>query len=417
METPRVLLDGLAYVESPRWHEGRLWFAHWGTGEVVAVSLDGRSEVVPHGPPGLGWSIDWLPDGRLLVTGPELLRQEPDGSMVTHADLGAVADHRWNEIVVDGRGNIYVNGFGFDFLGGEPPEPGIIALVAADGTVRRVADDIEFPNGMVVTPDNSTLIVSESFAERLTAFDIGLDGGLSNRRVWADNIGPDGICLDADGAIWTQAADTRPTPDAPTPPTARAYASKKEARCCNESNTTGDLRRMLGGPDRRNLFMLAAECEGPTTSRAQSRRGRDKCSSRWPRCPAPVGRERGLVARQRHQHRRAGDQVERQAQQAAPRPAHRRRLVDDRRVGFSNASAFGMKSTSDHSRITAWLTNATKSAVRAALSPQATTSVTTNSRSNTVWAGTQKRAREMPPLRGWMMPGRFGQYGSTTRNS
>ncbi len=149
---PRLLLDGLAYVESPRWHDGRLWFAHWGTGEIVAVDLDGRSEVVAHGPPGLGWSIDWLPTGRLLVTGPELLRQEPDGSMVPHADLSAVADHGWNEIVVDGRGNIYINGFGFDFLGGEPPTPGIIALITPDGAARVVATDIDFPNGMVVTP-------------------------------------------------------------------------------------------------------------------------------------------------------------------------------------------------------------------------------------------------------------------------
>ncbi|HEX2401185.1 MAG TPA: SMP-30/gluconolactonase/LRE family protein, partial [Mycobacterium sp.] len=240
-----------------------LWFAHWGTGEVVAVDLDGRSEVVAHGPPGLGWSIDWLPDGRLLVTGPELLRQEPDGSMVVHADLGAVADQNWNEIVVDGRSNVYVNGFGFDFLGGAPPEPGIIALVTPDGTARCVATEIDFPNGMVITPDNSTLIISESFAGRLTAFDIGADGGLSNRRVWADNVGPDGICLDADGAIWTQAADTR---------THTGRADSPEGACIRVEEGGTVLQRiehdraifaaMLGGPDRGTLFMLAAEWRG-----------------------------------------------------------------------------------------------------------------------------------------------------------
>jgi sugar lactone lactonase YvrE len=152
---PRVLLSGLAYVESPRWREGRLWFAHWGAGEIVAVDLDGNIEVVGQGLPGLGWSIDWLPDGRLLVTGQELMRREPDGSMVRHADLSGVAEHGWNEIVVDGRGNIYLNGFDFDFLAGEAPKPGIIALVTPDGSARQVADGIEFPKGMVVTPDNS----------------------------------------------------------------------------------------------------------------------------------------------------------------------------------------------------------------------------------------------------------------------
>src|SRR5438046_6539060 len=101
MPEPKVLLDRLAYVESPRWHAGRFWFAHWGTGEIVAVDLDGKSEVMAHGPAGLGWSIDWLADGRLLVTGPTLLRQEPDGSMVQHADLSGVADHGWNELALD----------------------------------------------------------------------------------------------------------------------------------------------------------------------------------------------------------------------------------------------------------------------------------------------------------------------------
>jgi sugar lactone lactonase YvrE len=128
MPEPTVLLDGLAYVESPRWHEGRLWFAHWGTGEIIAVDLDGNSEVTGHGPAGLGWSIDWLPDGRLLVTGKELLRQEPDGSMVRHADLSGIASLGWNEIVVDGRGNIYLNSINFEFLAGAKPTSGIIAL-------------------------------------------------------------------------------------------------------------------------------------------------------------------------------------------------------------------------------------------------------------------------------------------------
>src|SRR5580765_4062942 len=152
-EALRVLLDALAYVESPRWHDDRLWFAHWGTGEIVAVDMDGNSEVVAEGPPGLGWSIDWLPDGPLLVTGPELLRRDDDGTMVRHADLTSVDDHGWNEIVVDGRGNIYVNSIGFDFRAGEAPAQGVIALVTPDGNVRRVAEDIAFPNGMVVTLD------------------------------------------------------------------------------------------------------------------------------------------------------------------------------------------------------------------------------------------------------------------------
>ena len=248
---PRLLLGRLAYVESPRWHEGRLWFAHWGTDEVIAVNLDGTSEVVAHGPGGLGWSIEWLPDGRLLVTGAGLSRVETDGSLVPHADLGHLAGD-WNELVVDGRGNTYANGRLFG-----PPEDGpsgIIALVTADGEVRQVADGLAFPNGMVVTPDNSTLIVAESWAEQLTAFDIADDGTLERRRVWAATPGdhPDGICLDADGAVW--------------------YADVGNAHCVRVgeggavldtvSLDRGAFACMLGGPDGRKLFMLAAEWRG-----------------------------------------------------------------------------------------------------------------------------------------------------------
>ncbi len=260
---PRVLLSGLAYVESPRWHDGRLWFAHWGTEEIVAVDLDGNSEVVGQGPPGLGWSIDWLPDGRLLVTGRELMRREADGSMVRHAYLSDITPYGWNEIVVDGRGNVYINSLCFDFATGEQPRPGIIALVTPDGAARQVADGIEFPNGMVVTPDNSTLIVSESFAGRLTAFDIAEDGGLSNRRVWADGIGPDSICLDAEGCLWTHSADTR---------THTGRDDSPEGECVRVREGGEILERIsldragfactLGGPERRTLFMLAADWRG-----------------------------------------------------------------------------------------------------------------------------------------------------------
>jgi sugar lactone lactonase YvrE len=207
----RVVLDELAFVESARWHEGRFWFAHWSVGEIIATDLEGHSEVMAPGRQTLGWSIDWLPDGRLLVTGESLLRQEPDGSFVEHADLRRVARYNWNEIVVDRqRGNIYLNGADTaDLLSGHFPEPGIIALVACDGIVRQVAEDINFPNGMVITPDGSTLVVAESFAGRLTAFTVAADGSLTNRRIWAEHVAPDGICIDAEGAIWCGAADVR----------------------------------------------------------------------------------------------------------------------------------------------------------------------------------------------------------------
>ena len=239
----RTLLTGLGFGESPRWHDGRLWLCNWGFGEVLTVGPDGTGEVAARVPTTIPFSIDWLPDGRLLiVSGPEalLLRPEPDGSLVTHADLTGL-DSLFNEIVVDGRGNAYVNG-------------GIIVLVTAGGTARQVAGGLQFGNGMAVTPDNSTLIVAESHGNRLTAFDIAADGGLSGRRVWADLGGgfPDGICIDADGAVW--------------------YADVPNKRCVRvreggEVLQTVDADRgcfacMLGGADGRTLFMLAAEWRG-----------------------------------------------------------------------------------------------------------------------------------------------------------
>jgi sugar lactone lactonase YvrE len=258
MNELHTLMTGLVVGESPRWHEGRLWFSNWGAQEVLAVDPDGSGEVVSRVPTTVPFSIDWLPDGRLLVvSGQEglLLRREADGSLVTHAGLRGLSDGPWNEIVVDGRGNIYVNSIGFRF-GEEEFRPGILALVTPDGSVRQVADQLAFPNGMVVTPDNGTLIVAESFPGRLAAFDVGADGSLTNRRVWAE-LGPasgDGICLDAEGAIWSP-------------------AMRKGRPACVRVHEGGEILQridldlacfacMLGGEDGRTLFMMVAEWRG-----------------------------------------------------------------------------------------------------------------------------------------------------------
>ena len=260
----QTLITDIAFGESPRWHDDRLWFSDWGAQELIAVDLEGKSEVVVR-MPSSPFSIDWLPNGRLLIVlGPEgvLLRREPDGSLATHADLSCLSDHPWNEIVVDGHGHAYVNNIGFDFPFGEFA-PGTVALLTPDGSVRQVADGVAFPNGMAVTPDNSTLIIAESYGNKLTAFDIAEDGGLSNRRVWAD-LGdgvPDGICLDAEGAVW--------------------YGDVPNKRCVRVAEggevlqtielDLGCFACMLGGEDGRTLFMVAQEWDG-AESMAESRR-------------------------------------------------------------------------------------------------------------------------------------------------
>jgi sugar lactone lactonase YvrE len=252
MTEPNVLVAGLALGESPRWHEGRLWFSDWMAHQVLAADVDGKTEVILE-IQDMPFCIDFLPDGRLLVVSGRqgrLLRRERDGSLVSHADLRSLSIHPWNDITLDGRGNVFVNNIGFDFPAGEFA-PGIIALVGSDGSARQAADAIAFPNGMVVTPDDSTLIVAESYGEKLTAFDIGADGSLSNRRTWAPVPGghPDGICLDAEGAVW--------------------YADVPAQRCVRvleggELADTIELDRgcfacALGGQDGKTLFMVAAD--------------------------------------------------------------------------------------------------------------------------------------------------------------
>ncbi|MGV9711287.1 SMP-30/gluconolactonase/LRE family protein [Gordonia sp. NPDC003424] len=207
----RKLIDGLGLLESPRWHDGRLWFADWTAGRIRVLTEDASGAasdvIVEHA--SLPLCFDFSPDGTLLVVSAAtqaLLRFDGE-RLVPFADLTELSTLGANDIVVDGRGNAYVNSPNAPFgVTTEPgaPAPGRIALVTPDGSVRVVADDLDFPNGMAVTPDNATLIVAESYRRRLTAFAILPDGTLGGRRVFADlhDDPPDGITIDADGAVW-----------------------------------------------------------------------------------------------------------------------------------------------------------------------------------------------------------------------
>ena len=263
MSDLRTLMTGITFGESPRWHDGRLWFADWARQEIIAVDLGGKNAVMLRAPGGGGFGpvcIDWLPDGRLLlVSGAtrSVVRQEPDGTLVTHADLSGAFDVRqWNEIAVDSRGNAYLNNIAFDFPGGEF-RPGLAALATPDGAVRQVADGFGFPNGMAVTPDDSTLIVAESYAHVLTAFDITPDGSLANRRVWAhlgEAAAPDGICLDAEGAVWYA--------DVPNRHCVRVREGGEVLQTVDTG--LGCFSCALGGPDGRTLLMVVADwSKGP----------------------------------------------------------------------------------------------------------------------------------------------------------
>ncbi len=273
-----TLISGLSFGESPRWHDDRLWFSDWGAEELIAVDLDGNSEVIVR-VPSFPFCIDWLPDGRLLIVSARagaLLTIDAQGALVTYADLSVLSDRPPNnEIVVDGHGNVFVNGGGFDLRAGEEFRPGMVALLSPDGSLRQVADGVEFPNGMAVTPDNSTLILAESYGRRLTAFDIAEDGTLSGRRVWAD-LGdgvPDGICLDVEGTVW--------------------YGDVPNKRCVRvreggEVLETITLDRgcfacMLGGPDETTLFMITREWHGAESMGAGAGTGQVLTA----RAPAP----------------------------------------------------------------------------------------------------------------------------------
>ena len=250
-----LLLDGLAFPESPRWREDKLWFSDMYDCRVMTVDLNGRVEsicTVPQQPSGLGW----LPDGRMLVVSMldrRLMCLGPAG-LTVFADLSDLAPSQCNDMVVDRQGRAYIGNFGFNFFD-EPPKPTVLILVTPDGQKRIVADGLMFPNGAVITGDGTTLIVGESYASRLTAFTIRPDGSLTDRRVWAElqRATPDGICLDAEGAIWTASP-----------------GSSEVLRVCEGGRVTHripletqPIACMLGGPDRQMLFVLEAPVVRP----------------------------------------------------------------------------------------------------------------------------------------------------------
>lgn len=263
---PTVVVEGFSYLECPRWHDGRLWVSDFYTEQVVAIDGRGGTEVVaevPGQPSGLGF----LPDGRLLVVSMRdhrVLVRDTSGRLTEHADLSGVVSGVLNDMVVDDRGRAWVGNFGFDLMGGAPLRYTTLTRVDPDGSVSVAAEDLGFPNGMVILP-GGVLVVAETFAGRLTAFDIGEDGELSGRRVWAQfgetprtedvgeavqrlEVAPDGICADAEGAIWVADAVHN-----------RVLRVEEGGRILDEVDAgTGVFACMLGGDDGRTLFLCAA---------------------------------------------------------------------------------------------------------------------------------------------------------------
>lgn len=260
------LLAGLSFPEAPRWRDGRLYFSDFYTKRVMAVDTDGKAETiveVPNQPSGLGWRSG----GTMLIVSmtDRKLMGFSAGKLSVLADLSKLAPGYCNDMTVDGDGRAYIGNFGYDRHRGETPRTTCLLRVDIDGRVHKAADGLLFPNGTVITQDGKTLIVAKTFAHRLTAFDIGPNGSLSGRRVWADIRGcyPDGICLDAEGAIWVSDAFGR-----------RILRVKAGSQITHSSELSprAAYACMLGGIDRKTLFVLTNTGSGP--SMAQKRDGR-----------------------------------------------------------------------------------------------------------------------------------------------
>ena len=275
-----TLLDGLSFTECPRWRDGRLYFTDRYTRRVLAVSIDGMVETYAR-TPGLPAGLGFLPDGRLLITSMrdrKILRREHDGSIEEHADLTALAPGELNDMLVDHDGRAWVGNFGFDLFAGAPVCSTVLISVAPGGTAAIAADGLVFPNGTALTPDGCTLIVAETFANRLSAFTVS-DGALTNRRIWAAfgnppasadvgriiqeaDVVPDGICLDSEGAVWV--ADVLKQ---------RLIRVAAGGAILDELNTNGlcAFACMLGGDDGRTLFACAAPTFDETEAAAHHR--------------------------------------------------------------------------------------------------------------------------------------------------
>ncbi|MGJ9411694.1 SMP-30/gluconolactonase/LRE family protein [Aeromicrobium sp. CF4.19] len=264
----RTVVSGMSFTECPRWHDDRLWFVDFYTHVVCSVAEDGtdlRTEAeVPKQPSGLGW----LPDGRLLVVSMKdrrVLRREADGSLVTHADVSEHVTGHPNDMVIDEQGRGWLGSFGFDLMGGADVTTAGLLRIDPDGTVTRVAEDLWFPNGSVLTPDGGTLLVDETFGNRVSAFDVDADGSLGPRRDWAVfgkpptarglqdalaqlKVAPDGCGLDADGCLWV--ADALG---------GRALRVREGGEIVDEvAPGSGVFACMLGGADGRTLFLCCA---------------------------------------------------------------------------------------------------------------------------------------------------------------
>ena len=257
-----TLMKGLTFGEGPRWHENKFYFSDFYSHKVYSLDLSGKHEVIveiPNQPSGLGWT----PDGTMLIVSMKdrKLMSFKDGLLTERADLTELSGFHCNDMVVDIDGNAFIGNFGFNTYDGEEIKPTNLILVRPGEEPVLAADNLFFPNGTVITPDNKTLIVGETYAARLTAFDKSEDGSLSNRRIWADlkvnaeegNVPlPDGMCIDEEGAIWVA-----------SPSTAEVIRVHEGGMISERIPVqTNAFACMLGGEDRRTLFICTSNGSG-----------------------------------------------------------------------------------------------------------------------------------------------------------